>query len=88
MKLTDDLIFKHGYDKLLHCAVFGWAVAIASVINLWFAIFTFIALTGLSIYKEEKLDSEKNAKDVIYGMVGGSASFGIALVISLIKLLF
>lgn len=85
MKLTDFLTNNLGSDKLLHCAIFGWAVALASLFGFYVSLGVFFALLILSIIKENKLDSFRDKKDTLFGCIGGGISLIISFILFLLK---
>lgn len=83
MKLADDIRTKIGDDKLLHFLVYGLVVAFGFFFSGQIGILAFFLMLSLSVVKEF-LDMTFNWKDILAGVLGGSATMIVYLLISLI----
>lgn len=74
MKLTDKLIEKIGYDKLLHFFVAAWLVSECKAYGIDVAVFIWLLVWMLSFIKEKYLDNKLNYWDVWFSVLGGGIS--------------
>ena len=74
MELTNNLLKKCGWDKLLHLAFGGWFVAVFSIFNIWAGVAAFVVLAVLSVLKEVKFDAAPDWKDLYFALGGGALS--------------
>lgn len=79
MKLTDKLVNKFGYDKLLHFFVAAWLVSECKAFGMIAAIFGWVAVIILSVVKEHILDGEPDSMDACAAAYGGFLSLAIGL---------
>lgn len=79
MKLTDKLVNKFGYDKLLHFFVAAWLVSECKAFGIVAGFFGWIAVMILSVVKEHILDGEPDSMDACAAAYGGFLSLAIGL---------
>ena len=79
MKLTDKLVNKFGYDKLLHFFVAAWLVSECKEFGIVAGYIGWIAVIVLSIVKEHSLDDEPESMDAFAAAYGGFLSWAIGL---------
>lgn len=80
MKLTNNIVEKYGSDKIMHCAIFGWIVALFGIINFYAGLGAFAVMFVLSVYKEKKLDDFFDKNDLLFGTLGGLLSLLICFI--------
>lgn len=85
MKITDKLVEKFGYDKLLHFLVAAWAVSEFKIYGIGIACIAWILIVILSWIKEEFLDGHADARDIFAGALGGFISLLLMIVKALIS---
>lgn len=80
MKLTDNLVNKYGYDKIIHFLCGTTAVALTAkhgiVVMLIMTVIVFVA----SIWKEYHKDDYIDWKDIGAGMLGCAIAFVVGLI--------
>ena len=79
MKLTDKLVNKFGYDKLLHFFVAAWLVSECKAFGIIAGFIGWIAVIVLSVVKEHFLDGELDSMDACAAAYGGFLSLAIGL---------
>lgn len=79
MQLTNRIIEKFGYDKLLHFFVAAWVVSICSMYGISVGGIAWIAIVMLSIIKEKVFDDYLDAKDIFAGALGGFISLVLSI---------
>ena len=77
--MTDKLIDKIGYDKLLHFFVAAWLVSECKSFGLEAAAIVWIVVGILSFVKERYLDNSFNYWDAWFSVLGGFLSLAIGL---------
>ena len=85
MKLTDKLVNKFGYDKLLHFFVAAWLVSECKAFGIIAGFIGWIAVIVLSVVKEHFLDGEPEPMDACAAAYGGFLSLAIGLLQMLLK---
>lgn len=84
MKLTDKLVNKFGYDKLLHFFVAAWLVSECKSFGIIAGLFGWVAVMILSVVKEHILDGEPDSMDACAAAYGGFLSLAIGLLQTLL----
>ena len=79
MKLTDKLVNKFGYDKLLHFFVAAWLVSECKAFGIIAGFIGWIAVIVLSVVKEHFLDGELDSMDACAAAYGGFVSLFIGV---------
>lgn len=79
MQLTNRIIEKFGYDKLLHFFVAAWVVSICSMYGISVGGIAWIAIVMLSIIKEKVFDDYLDAKDIFASALGGFVSLILSI---------
>ena len=79
MELTDKLVNKFGYDKLLHFFVAAWLVSECKAFGIIVGFIGWIAVIVLSVAKEHFLDDEPESMDACAAAYGGFVSMFIGL---------
>lgn len=74
MRMTDKLVEKIGYDKLLHFFVAAWLVSECKSFGLEVAGIVWIIVGLLSFVKEKYLDNNFNYWDAWFSVLGGGIS--------------
>ena len=85
MKLTDKLVNKFGYDKLLHFFVAAWLVSECKAFGIIAGFIGWIAVIVLSVVKEHSLDDKPEPMDACAAAYGGFLSLAIGLLQMLLK---
>ena len=70
MKFTNKLIQKIGIDKVLHLLVGGWAVSSVSPYGWLPMLIMSVVIYILSVYKEARLDTVPDYRDVLFCEIG------------------
>ena len=79
MKLTDKLVNKFGYDKLLHFFVAAWLVSECKAFGIIAGFIGWIVVIVLSVVKEHFLDGELDSMDACAAAYGGFVSLFIGV---------
>jgi Na+-transporting NADH:ubiquinone oxidoreductase subunit NqrE len=79
MKITDKLVEKVGYDKLLHFLVAAWVVSACLLYGTGVGCIAWIIIILLSIIKEKIFDDYSDTKDIIAGALGGFVSLLLSI---------
>ena len=79
MKITDKLVEKVGYDKLLHFLVAAWVVSACLLYGTGVGCIAWIVIVILSIIKEKLFDNYLDAKDIFAGALGGFVSLFLSI---------
>lgn len=74
MKLTDKLVNKFGYDKLLHFFVAAWFVSECKAYGIGVGCIAWIVIAFFAFVKEKWLDDFLDARDLLWSALGGFAS--------------
>lgn len=77
MKLTDKLVNKFGYDKLLHFFLAAWVVSECKAFGIDVGCIAWIVVVVLSWIKEDFLDDHVDARDIFAGALGGFVSIAL-----------
>ena len=85
MKLTDKLVNKFGYDKLLHFFVAAWLVSECKSFGIIAGFFGWFAVMILSVVKEHILDGEPDSMDACAAAYGGFLSLAIGMLQTLLE---
>lgn len=80
MQLTNKIIEKFGYDKLLHFLVAAWVVSICNMYGIGAGCIAWVAIVILSIIKEKVFDDYLDAKDIFAGALGGFTSLVLNII--------
>lgn len=81
MKLTNKLVEKFGYDKLLHFLLSGWLTQIGTLANWWVGLLVIAIIIGLSYCKEKMWDTIADNKDIYAAIIGCSIAYLLSFVI-------
>ena len=84
MRMTDKLIDKIGYDKLLHFFVAAWLVSEYKAFGIIAGFIGWIAVIVLSVVKEHSLDDKPEPMDACAAAYGGFLSLAIGLLQTLL----
>lgn len=79
MKLTDKLVNKFGYDKLLHFFIAAWLVSECKAFGIIAAFFGWIVVIILSAVKEHFFDDEPEPMDACAAAYGGFVPLAIGV---------
>lgn len=74
MKLTDKLVEKIGYDKMLHFLLAAWFVSECKAYGIGVGCIAWVVIVVLAFVKEKWLDDFFDAKDLLWSALGGFAS--------------
>jgi hypothetical protein len=75
--MTDKLVNKFGYDKLLHFFVAAWLVSECKAFGIGVSCIAWIVVVVLSWIKEDFFDEQVDARDIFAGALGGFVSLAL-----------
>lgn len=84
MKLTDKLVEKIGYDKMLHFLLASWFVSECKAYGIGVGCIAWIVIVVLAFVKEKWLDDFFDARDLLWSAFGGFASLVLMVVMDII----
>lgn len=87
MKITDNIVNKYGYDKIIHYLVGTAATGVALNYGYIVTAIVIVALLIASYIKEKKLDDFFDKKDIIACIYGILTSIGLYIPKILLSLL-
>lgn len=81
MKRINEFIQIIGVDKILHFSFGGWMVSMISPLGPTAIFLMLLFVTAISYIKESYFDEEFDTLDILAGVLGGTFSSSIALII-------